>query len=100
MNPSATTFFNSHLDDLKNEYATICEEIESHKQKAEITSHLHGDKEYYTLCIQKWETFLNIKRMEAILKGKEYDFIKYHKPVALNKIQRLNDLRNHVGDHV
>ena len=96
MNPSATTFFNKHLEDLQNEYSTICEEIESHKGKIVITSHLTGDKEYYQLCITKWQIYIDIKRTEAILKGKEYDFIRYHKPLALNKIQRLKDLSNHV----
>ena len=96
MNPSATTFFNKHLENLQNEYSSICEEIESYEQKMGITSHLTGDKEYYQLCIEKWETYLDIKRTEAILNGTEFSYIRQHKPVALNKIKQFTDLQRKV----
>lgn len=40
MNPSATTFFNKHLEDLQNEYSTICvigprKEVIQHLRKSE-----------------------------------------------------------------
>ena len=99
MNPTATSFFNNHLDNLKSDYANICEEIESHKQKNGITSHLNGDKEYYALCIEKWETYLDIKRTEAILNGTEFSYIRQHKPVAMNHIRKLNDLIRHKEEY-
>ena len=92
MNPASTTFFNKHLQNLEEKYEGLGAEIQSHKKENRITSHYQGDQKYYQLCIQRLEIYIDIKRTEAILEGKEFSFIRYHKPVALNKIRQLKDL--------
>ena len=89
MNPASTSFFNRHLEDLQSEYADLSSEIDSYAHDNNIKSHLMGDKHYYELRIRQQEVYLDIKRTEAILEGKEFNYIRYHRPITLRKISEF-----------
>ena len=89
MNPTATTFFNKHLEAQSKKYDELKDKIQEYKKKHNIHEHTLGDKEYYRLNIEKEETFLDIKRTEAILKGKEFSYIRYHRPLTVRRITEL-----------
>lgn len=95
MNPTSTTFFNKHLENLQNEYSEISLEIETYAHDNNIKSPLMGDKHYYELKIAQQEIMLDIKRTEAILNGKEFSYIRYHRPIIT---RRISELKNFMWD--
>ena len=96
MNATSKTFFKKHLQVLNKEYEQLKKELADHIAEKNITSATLGDKEYYLISIKKWEKYREIKMTEAILKGKEFSYIRYTKPIIIDKINfckgMLNDL--------
>ena len=89
MNPTATSFFNKHLEDLQSQYGELIVEIETYVNDNNIKHPTLGDKHYYELRLKQQEVYLDIKRTEAILKGEEFSYIRYHKPATMHRISQL-----------
>ncbi|MBR0059344.1 MAG: hypothetical protein IJP99_08455 [Methanobrevibacter sp.] len=96
---NTSTFFkeiNQEITRLNDEYSQIEVSLKNiKKDEKAYLEHLYANKDYYQLCIDKFEVALRKAKLEAIRDGKEYDFKRFIRPVYLHKIDQFYQFKRH-----
>ena len=90
---NTSTFFkeiNQEITRLNDEYSQMEVSLKNiKKDEKAYLEHLYANKDYYQLCIDKFEVALRKAKLEAIRDGKEYDFKRFIRPVYLHTIDQF-----------
>ena len=92
-----STFFeeiNREINKLDGKSVKIKISLENiKKDEKAYLSNLYANKNYYQLCIDKYDVALRKEKLKAIRDGKEYTFKRCIRPVYLHKIDQFRQFK-------